>query len=516
MLKSISRVAMAFVACSILTSAWADQAEVDGFTWYYSVKDGAATIESPSSASCEGPVAGYSGFLDIPAQINDLPVKGIASGALADSGIGAVKIPSSVTEVNSNAFCTGCDACDLSGSSGSRRILVICTDKGDSARVKGLVGTSCASVIEPIFVEAVGTGIRTDSAATYDSIDSDIQIKVAKAKAGGGAKVTAKYGKVSFSGIADGTGDVVKMVTRKKEKIGKLSYIAEYSLQVRVFDEVIVGTLADSNTFGGYQIVSTVVAFRNRFIGKSADDKAFAAQSLKDFGGVYNIGGNQGLDFSCDVGWASASGTYGSATVGAKGKVSFTGNSYKTKGQLVVCGDAAYVGLYSGTSKYRFYEGALKIQNGQASFLGNANAICGNPGTLATDSVFGIDEDSVAALKSVFGMGGTFLAEDLPIGLSVRQDGKKLVVADGQKGSVKMKNLAVERKGLNRAALKLSCKTKDGTISGSFKVYAIENVKLKAYTFKIFGVMVGDKGYGIADLKKRNISIPFTIGLAAH
>lgn len=119
-------------------------------------------------------------------------------------------------------------------------------------------------------------------------------------------------------------------------------------------------------------------------------------------------------------------------------------------------------------------------------------------------------------MASVFGKGGAFLAEDLPIGLSIRQDGKKLVVADGQKGSVKMKNLAIERKGLNRAALKLSCKAKDGTISGSFKVYAIENAKLKAYTFKIFGVMVGDMGYGVAELKKQFISIPFTIGPAAH
>lgn len=508
--KGVIRFALAFTTCSILASAWADQAEVDGFTWYYSVKDGAVTIESPSSTSCEGSVTRYSGFLDIPAQINDLPVKGIASGALADSDIGAVRIPSSVTEISDNAFCTGCNECGPSSSSGSRRILVICTDKGDSTRVKGLVGTSCALMIETIFVEADGTGIRTDSAATYDSIDSDIQIKVAKGKVGGGTKVTAKYGKVNFSGIADGTGAVIKMAARKKEKlIGKTSYIVEYSLQVRVFDEVIVGTMTVSNDILELSSVSTVVAFRNRFVGKSADDKNFAAKALENFGGLYNIGGDQGIDFV-------ALGTYGSVTVGSKGKVSFTGDSYKTKGQLVVCGDAAYVGLYSGTSKLRFYEGALKIQNGQAFFLGNANAICGKPGTLAADSVFGIDEEGVAVLKSLFGNGGMFLTEDLPIGLSVRQDGKKLVVADGQKGSVKMKNLAIERKGENRAALKFSCKAKDGTISGSFKVYAIENAKLKAYTLKIFGVMVGDKGYGVAHLKKMFIIIPFTIGPAAR
>lgn len=511
--KGVIRFALAFTTCSILASVWADQAEVDGFTWYYSVKDGAVTIESPSSSSCEGwDTTGYSGFLDIPAQINDLPVKGIASGALADSDIGAVRIPSSVTEISDNAFCTGCNECGPSSSSGSRRILVICTDKGDSTRVKGLVGTSCASVIETIFVEADGTGIRTDSAETYDSIDSDIQIKVAKGKAGGGAKVTAKYGKVSFSGIADGTGAIVKMGAHKKEKLGKTSYVAEYSLQVRVFDEVIVGTLTSSSNIFGDPIltVSTVVAFRNRFVGKSADDKTFAATALKDFGGLYNIGGNQGVE---TIGLGAA--IYGSVTVGAKGKVSFTGSSYKSKGQLVVCGDTAYVGLYAVISKYRFYAGALKIQNGQALFLGNENAICGKPGTLAADSVFGIEE-GVAALKSVFGNVGTFLEEDLPIGLSVRQDGKKLVVADGQKGSVKMKNLAIERKGENRADLKLSCKAKDGTISGSFKVYVIENAKLKAYTLKIFGVMVGDKGYGVAELKKKFITIPFTIGPATH
>lgn len=55
-----------------------------------------------------------------------------------------------------------------------------------------------------------------------------------------------------------------------------------------------------------------------------------------------------------------------------------------------------------------------------------------------------------------------------------------------------------ESKGTNLSGLKLTYTPKKGTFKGSFKVYAIQNGKLKKYTAKVTGIVVNDTGYGIA------------------
>ena len=50
----------------------------------------------------------------------------------------------------------------------------------------------------------------------------------------------------------------------------------------------------------------------------------------------------------------------------------------------------------------------------------------------------------------------------------------------------------------NLSGLKLSCMPKKGTFKGTFKVYAIQNGKLKKYTAKVTGIVVNGTGYGIA------------------
>ena len=54
----------------------------------------------------------------------------------------------------------------------------------------------------------------------------------------------------------------------------------------------------------------------------------------------------------------------------------------------------------------------------------------------------------------------------------------------------------------NLSAMKLSYSSKNGTFKGTFKVYAIENNKLKKYTVKVSGVVVDGVGYGVATSKK--------------
>jgi len=58
--------------------------------------------------------------------------------------------------------------------------------------------------------------------------------------------------------------------------------------------------------------------------------------------------------------------------------------------------------------------------------------------------------------------------------------------------------------------LKLTYKAKDGTFKGTFKVYADVNGRLKATTVNVTGVLIGDKGYGLAAIKKVG-SVPITV-----
>ena len=63
----------------------------------------------------------------------------------------------------------------------------------------------------------------------------------------------------------------------------------------------------------------------------------------------------------------------------------------------------------------------------------------------------------------------------------------------------------------NLSAMKLSYSAAKGTFKGSFKVYSIENNKLKKHTVKVTGVVVDGVGYGIAAGKKPLVEWPMTV-----
>ena len=67
------------------------------------------------------------------------------------------------------------------------------------------------------------------------------------------------------------------------------------------------------------------------------------------------------------------------------------------------------------------------------------------------------------------------------------------------------------RKGKNLSALKLTYTPKKGTFKGTFKVYAIQGGKLKKYTVKVSGVVVGGVGYGTATCKKPAVNWAVTV-----
>ncbi len=63
----------------------------------------------------------------------------------------------------------------------------------------------------------------------------------------------------------------------------------------------------------------------------------------------------------------------------------------------------------------------------------------------------------------------------------------------------KVTSLVVDtKKGTNRSAMKLTYTPKTGIFKGSFKIYAIQDGKLKKFTVKVIGVVVDGKGWGSA------------------
>ena len=113
--------------------------------------------------------------------------------------------------------------------------------------------------------------------------------------------------------------------------------------------------------------------------------------------------------------------------------------------------------------------------------------------------------EGVAVLEDpLTDVGAELLGDYLPEGVDISLSGTKWVLPKAGKVTfVKGTDEVDEDKtGENPSGLKLSYKAKDGSFSGSFKVYAIVNGKIKSYTANVAGVLVDGIGYGTATLKK--------------
>ena len=141
--------------------------------------------------------------------------------------------------------------------------------------------------------------------------------------------------------------------------------------------------------------------------------------------------------------------------------------------------------------------------------MGLEGAVVGKAGALRTNAKFTIDGDIRADIPSAIDeIDGLKL---LPDGESVTASGKKWAVADGAKAAKvaykKGEGLSITpgKKGdgiANASCLKLTYKSKDGSFTGSFTVYALENNKLKKHKATVTGVLINGIGYGTATIKK--------------
>lgn len=142
----------------------------------------------------------------------------------------------------------------------------------------------------------------------------------------------------------------------------------------------------------------------------------------------------------------------------------------------------------------------------------DGDLIVGSPKELANGAEFIIDEEDVLATWS--SIPGTLLVDYLPDGVKISRKGKKWALPKAGKLALKRGTSEVDSsKALdNPSALKLTYKDKDGTFKGSFKVYSLNNGRLKATTVNVSGIMIDDTGYGTAVIKNVGI-VEISVGV---
>ena len=121
----------------------------------------------------------------------------------------------------------------------------------------------------------------------------------------------------------------------------------------------------------------------------------------------------------------------------------------------------------------------------------------GRAGKLADGAAFRVPTDA----KLWSAIPGKVLTEYLPSHVPVTKNGAKWTLPKA--GKISMKNGVIDdsKAGENPSGLKLTYKEKDGSFSGSFKVYAEQNGKLKATSVTVKGFLLEGIGYGTATVK---------------
>lgn len=151
----------------------------------------------------------------------------------------------------------------------------------------------------------------------------------------------------------------------------------------------------------------------------------------------------------------------------------------------------------------------LPADGGEAVVTGlGDDVVVGKTGTLKSGAKFRLDTDDAFWAKVL----PNLMAEYLPNGVTVTQEGTKLVLPKAGKLTMKKGVLDDSKAGENPSGLKLTLK-KDGTFSGTFKVYYIAGVKLKTETVNVSGVVINGIGYGVATVKKISGGVSISIDL---
>ena len=225
--------------------------------------------------------------------------------------------------------------------------------------------------------------------------------------------------------------------------------------------DIALGRSSLSGAFGPYLVDGS----RDMFAAKDADSKARAAQALARWKGAYVAA------------WRNGSGTgWNTLSVAGRGR-----------GKVKVSGTLA-----DGTR-----------------VTANASMIVGERECAVTVNW----SKKGASLNCIFWLcsDGSVACDGMPDGTDVLVAPAGVGLAAGAALHVDADALASAIPGLRRdlsfpdgvpAKLKLGYKAKDGTFSGTFKVYVDNGRRAKAVTVKVCGVVLDGKGYGSAYVKK--------------
>ncbi len=333
------------------------------------------------------------------------------------------------------------------------------------------------------------TGPIFSAAATIDGYLTDaggkmagtIQVKAGKADKAGQSKMTANVmingqaKKWSFKGVmaADGS--------------ASLSCAGQPALNL-AFDEK-----GMSGKLGGRDVVGV----RNLFASKVKTEVNEANAALKTLLGTLNV---------------ASDGTFLTVTIAAKGKVKVTGmigeKKVSTTSQLLL-GETQHVIPVLVTKPTMLAFLVNMAPNGSViSVEGLKTCKAGKVVGLRSNAKFHVDT-SAELWKS---LQGNVITGVLPDGQPVPVSGSKWILDKAGKVVYKKGTTDLDdtKFGKNPSALKLTYKAKDGTFKGAFKVYCEVKGRLKATTVNVTGVLIGDRGYGSASIKKVG-SVPITV-----
>jgi len=333
---------------------------------------------------------------------------------------------------------------------------------------------------EPLFSSAATIdGYLTDDGG---EMSGTIQVKAGKADKSGQSKMTASVvmngqaKKLSFKGVMAANGQAT------------LACAGQPALNLSF----------DQNGMSGKLGENDVAGVRNLFVSKIKAEVNDANAALKSLLGTLNVAWNDDVFLS--------------VTISAKGKVKVTGTigdkKVSTTSQLLL-GDTQHVipVLVTKPSKLAFLINLTSDGSG-VSVQGLEACKAGRVVGLRTNAKFHVDTSA----ELWDSLQGKVLAGVLPNGQPVAVSSGKWILDKAGKVAYKRGTTELDdaKRGKNPSALKLTYKAKDGTFKGTFKVYADVNGRLKATTVNVTGVLIGDKGYGLAAIKKVG-SVPITV-----
>jgi hypothetical protein len=348
----------------------------------------------------------------------------------------------------------------------------------------------------------------------YGYIEGTIQIKTAKAKANKKTGVVTSKVKATIQYL-DWSGDA---------KLKKVTYSGTMEIEDECgYFEVegkngnsVYFEVSSDGVFGDFSASSgddfEVVAYRDLFSSKDKADKARAAKALAKWKKSFVFA----LDDCCapDIDLFTV-------TIGSKGKTKVSGTiidqKFSLTTQLIIGEDRCYLPMVAMKGYYEFHHLFYLEDDGTISDGGKSlsESQYGTPKSFGSGVGYFFVED-VDYLAYLVG-GGRYdvYSEYIPAGgnsVKLTAKGTKWVLPKAGKVVLNRYGDIDESKlGENPCGLKLTYRAKDGTFSGSFKVYVNKNGKPSAVSVSVSGIQIGDVGYGTATVKKSGGSVAVRI-----